>query len=70
MYRKDYEVMWRALAARRGRLAEIDWRSSLQAQHLNSVQGVNAARQAEDDVQQWLRSPRLAAVLIPRGSER
>lgn len=57
---------WRALAARRSRLSEIDWRASLQAQHLNSVQGVNTARQA-DDVP-WQRAPRLAAVLLPRGS--
>ena len=61
-------TMWRALAARRSRLPEIDWRSSLQAQHLNSVQGVNAARQA-DDVPPWQRAPKLAAVLTPRGSE-
>ena len=62
-------TMWRALAARRGRLSEIDWRSSLPAQHLNSVQGVNAARQA-DDLPPWNRLPRLAAVLMPRGSGR
>ena len=59
-------TMWRALAARRSRLPEIDWRSSLQAQHLNSVQGVNAARQT--DVPAWQRAPKLAAVLMPRGS--
>ena len=61
-------TMWRALAARRGRLPEIDWRSSLQAQHLNSVQAVNTARQA-DDVPPWQRQPRLAAVLTPSGRE-
>ena len=61
-------TMWRALAARRGRLAEIDWRSSLQAQHLNGVQGVNAARQAAD-LPPWNRLPRLAAVLTPSGRE-
>ena len=63
----DRLTMWQALAARQGRLPEIDWRSSLQAQHLNSVQGVNAARQADDDVPPWQRQPRLAAVLLPRG---
>ena len=61
-------TMWRALAARRGRLSDVDWRSSLQAQHLNSVQGVNAARQA-DDLPPWNRLPRLAAVLTPSGRE-
>lgn len=60
-------TMWRALAARRPRLA-VEWRSSLQAQHLNSVQGVNAARQA-DDVPPGNRLPRLAAVLMPSGRE-
>ena len=65
----DRLTMWRALAARRGRLSDVDWRSSLQAQHLNGVQGVNAARQAAD-VPPWQRAPRLAAVLMPRGSGR
>ena len=65
----DRLTMWRALAARRGRLSDVDWRSSLQAQHLNGVQGVNAARQA-GDVPAWQRAPRLAAVLMPRGSGR
>ena len=49
----DRLTMWRALAARRGRLSDVDWRSSLQAQHLNGVQGVNAARQAAD-VPPWV----------------
>ena len=66
----DRLTMWQALAARRGRLPEIDWRSSLQAQHLNSVSRVNAARQADDDVPPWQRLPRLAAVLLPGGSGR
>ena len=61
----DRLTMWRALAARRGRLAEIDWRSSLQAQHLNGVQGVNAARQC--DQPSYARLPKLSAVLMPRG---
>ena len=65
----DRLTMWRALAARRGRLSDVDWRSSLQAQHLNGVQGVNAARQAAD-VPPWQRAPRVAAVLMPRGSGR
>ena len=62
-------TVWRALAARRGRLSEIDWRSSLQAEHLNTVQRVNAARQAAD-VPPWQRAPMVAAVLMPRGSGR
>ena len=61
-------TMWQALAARQGRLPEIDWRSSLQAQHLNSVHALNAARQA-DDLPPWNRLPRLAAVLTPSGRE-
>ena len=67
MYRKVYEVRWRALAARRAPLPKIDWRSSLQAQYLNSIQSVNTARQA-DDVPPWQRAPKVAAVLMPRGS--
>ena len=63
----DRLTMWRALAARQGPLPKIDWRSSLQAQYLNGVQGVNAARQA-DDVPAWQRAPKVAAVLMPRGS--
>jgi hypothetical protein len=69
----DRLTMWQALAARQGRLPKIDWRSSLQAQHLNSVHALNAARQADqadDDVPPWQRLPRLAAVLLPRGSGR
>ena len=60
---------WRALAARRSRLPEVDWRALSQAQHLNSVQGVNAARQADDDVSPWHRAPKVAAVLMPSGRE-
>ena len=62
-------TMWRALAARRCRTSGIDWRALSQARHLNSVQGVNAARQA-DDVPPWQRAPKLAAVFLPRGSGR
>ena len=62
-------TMWRALAARRSRLPEVDWRALSQAQHLNGVQGVNAARQADDDVSPWHRAPKVAAVLMPSGRE-
>ena len=65
----DRLTMWRALAARRAPLPKIDWRSSLQAQYLNSIQSVNTARQA-DAVPAWQRAPKAAAVLIPRGSGR
>ena len=65
----DRITMWRALAARQGRLPRGDERSSLQAEHLNTVQRVNTARQAAD-VPPWQRAPRVAAVLMPRGSGR